>query len=51
MSLLDGLYRYKSIKKYSLTKTLNDRKLNRGRDYSNDLVRDYYLVTFNAMMF
>ena len=39
MGLLDGLYRYKSIKKYSLTKTLNDRKLNRDRDYSNDLVK------------
>lgn len=39
MGLFDGLYKYKSVKKYTLTKTMNDRKLNQGRDYSKDLVK------------
>lgn len=40
MSLFTGLYKYKLSKKYDLTKTLNDRKLNLGRDYSDDLLRN-----------
>lgn len=40
MGLFDGLYKYKIVKKYTLTKSLNDRKLNQGRDYSNDLVKN-----------
>lgn len=38
MGLFDGLYKYKNVKKYTLTKSINDRKLNQGRDYSKDLV-------------
>jgi len=40
MGLFDGLYKYKLVKKYNLTKTLNDRKLHQGRDYSNDLLKN-----------
>ena len=39
MGLFDGLYKYKNVKKYTLTKSINDRKLNQGRDYSRDLVK------------
>jgi hypothetical protein len=40
MSLESGLYKYKLGKKYDLTKTLNDKKLNQGRDYSDDLLKN-----------
>lgn len=40
MGLFDGLYKYKNVKKYTLTKSINDRKLNQGRDYSRDLVKN-----------
>jgi predicted hydrocarbon binding protein len=40
MSLLTGLYKYKIAKKYSLTKTMNDRRRNMGRDYSKDLLKN-----------
>jgi len=40
MSVFEGLYRYKTVKKYSLTKSMNDKKLNMGRDYSGDLLKN-----------
>jgi len=40
MSLYEGLYKYKLIKKYNLTKTMNNRKKNEGRDYSKDLLKN-----------
>lgn len=40
MSLESGLYKYKLSKKYDLTKTLNDKKRNQGRDYSDDLLKN-----------
>lgn len=40
MSLFTGLFRYKLIKKYNLTKTMNDRRRNEGRDYSKDLLKN-----------
>ena len=40
MGLFDGLYKYKNVKKYSITKSLNDRRANLGRDYSNDLLKN-----------
>jgi|TARA_R110000868_G_scaffold408812_1_gene692925 hypothetical protein len=40
MSVFEGLYRYKTVKKYSLTKSMNDKKLNMGRDYSDDLLKN-----------
>ena len=38
MSLFTGLFKYKIVKKYDITKSANDIKLNRGRDFSNDLL-------------
>lgn len=38
MSLFQGLFKYKKTKQYDLTKTLNDRKANEGRDFSKDLL-------------
>jgi len=40
MNLYEGLYRYKIIKKYSLTKTMNDQRKNQGRDYSKSILRN-----------
>lgn len=40
MSIYDGLYKYKLIKKYNLTKTMNDLRRNEGRDYSKDLLKN-----------
>jgi hypothetical protein len=38
MGLFDGLFRYKRAKIYNLTKTMNDRRANEGRDFSKDLL-------------
>ena len=38
MNLFYGLFKYKIVKKYDITKSANDIKLNRGRDYSKDLL-------------
>ena len=40
MSLYKDLYKYKLIKKYNLTKSMNDLRRNEGRDYSNDLLKN-----------
>ena len=40
MSLYKDLYKYKLIKKYSLTKSMNDLRRNEGRDYSKDLLKN-----------
>lgn len=40
MSIFDNLYKYKISKKYNLTKSMNDSRLNEGRDYSNDLLKN-----------
>jgi hypothetical protein len=36
--LYKDLYKYKLGKKYNITKSANDYKLNEGRDYSYDLM-------------
>lgn len=38
-NLYTGLYKYKLDKKYKVTKTMNDARLNEGRDYSFDLMK------------
>lgn len=38
-NIYEGLYKYKLDKKYNTTKTLNDARLNEGRDYSYDLMK------------
>lgn len=38
--LFEGLYKYKLSRKYNVTKHLNDLKLNEGRDYSFDLLKN-----------
>lgn len=40
MGIFDGLYKYKIQKKYDLVKSMNDKKLNNGRDYSTDLLKN-----------
>lgn len=40
MSIYKDLYKYKLIKKYSITKSMNDLRRNEGRDYSNDLLKN-----------
>lgn len=38
MSIFQGLFKYKKTRQYDLTKTLNDRRANEGRDFSKDLL-------------
>lgn len=38
MNLFYGLFKYKIVKKYDITKSANDIRLNRGRDFSQDLM-------------
>lgn len=40
MSLYKDLYKYKLIKKYDLTKSMNDLRRNEGRDYSDNLLKN-----------
>lgn len=38
MALFENLFKYKKAKVYDLTKTMNDRRANEGRDFSKDLL-------------
>lgn len=40
MSLYKDLYKYKLVKKYDLTKTMNDLRKNEGRDYTDNLLKN-----------